>query len=54
MVTMKTSIKAKARTNVRAFAECDGPGISAPPGIGAGLFVLFGLLFRRRETFEAL
>src|SRR6266566_4302876 len=52
MVAMKTSIKAKARKNVRALVN--GSGLEP---LGAPMersLVLFGLLFRGRQAFEAL
>jgi hypothetical protein len=53
MVTTKTPIKAKARSNVRAFDRFDGAG--TPAGCSPeGLLVLFGLLLRRRQALEAL
>ena len=53
-VTMKTSTKAKARANVRAFGKSNG--VRIPRGtIGtAGLLVLFWLLFRGGKALEAL
>src|SRR5258707_10329775 len=53
MVTMKTSIKAQARTNVRALVN--GTGLGRPGSSSVeGSLVLFGLLFRGRQAFEAL
>ena len=53
-VTMKTSTKAKARTNVRAFGESRS-GLATTRGSNwHGLLVLFGLLFRGRKALEAL
>ena len=50
IVTVKMSTKAKARTNVRAFEQ-----IRRVLDLqNEGLFVLFGLLFRRRQALEAL
>src|SRR5258708_18809920 len=54
MVTTKTSIKAKARTKVRAF--CKFGGISRPrPRLRprSASLVLFGLLLRRCQALEA-
>src|SRR4051794_2671598 len=50
IVNEKMSTKAKARTNIRAFDRSDRRNV---PKAG-GLFVLFGLLFRRREALKAL
>ena len=44
------STKAKARTNVRAFDRSGAFGTAEC----SGLLVLFGLLFRRRQAFQAL
>ena len=53
MVTMKTPIKAKARTNVRAFGKLEGVEMPRDCNLDDSL-VLFGLLFRRRQALEAL
>src|SRR5260370_12678284 len=53
MVTIKMSTKAKARTNVRALVN--GTGLGPPAGANVeGSLVLFRLLFRGRQAFEAL
>ena len=54
MITMKTAAKAKARTNDRAFGKSGIAAIEGKAGGLRGSLVLFGLLFRRRQAFEAL